>query len=316
MIYRPEQKVPSDWKRYLSNGKNKADLVKFFCEQWQDSELFGEKLGIATHLFITCGTSCFRLWATRHQDLAAEEEQMVMNVQQVPQLTCNHEEADTRLLLHANHAASNGHNTVIIRSPDTDVALLTAALLQDISASILSRTGTKQRTRFIDVNAVAAKLQREVCSALPGLYAVTGCDTTSSFVGKGKTAALKLVQVNDNLREAMTNLGQSFTVTPETLLGCVLFVCALYGRPDKVDANEVRYLLFCSSALPAHLLPPILDALSKHVLHSNYQAAVWRRGLTAWPEVASPVGNGWKLNDHEELTLTIDWMEQEPAPKS
>ena len=144
------------------------------------------------------------------------------------------------MLLHANHAVSNGYSTVIIRSPNTDVALLAAVLLPDISARILFRTGTKQRTCFINVNAGAAKLGREVCSALPGLHAFTGCDTTSSFAGKGKTAALKLVQVNDNLREAMTNLGQSFTVTPETLLGCVLFVCALYGRPDEVDANEVR----------------------------------------------------------------------------
>lgn len=313
VIYRPEQKVPSDWKRYLSNGNNKADLVNFFCEQWQDSELFAEKLGIGAHLFITSGTSCFRLWATRHQGSAGKEEQMMMNVQQVPELTCNHEEADTRLLLHAHHAASNGYNTVIIRSPDTDVALLAAALLPDISAHILFRTGTKQRTRFIDINAVAAKLGREVCSALPGLHAFTGSDTTSAFVGKGKTAALKLVQANDILRAAMTNLGQSFTITPQTLLGCVLFVCALYGRPDKVDVNEVRYLLFCSSALPAHQLPPTLDALSKHVHRSNYQAAVWRRALTARPEIPSPLGNGWKLNNNEELA--IDWMEQEPAPK-
>lgn len=159
---------------------------------------------------------------------------------------------------------------------------------------------------------MAAKVGREVCSALPGLHAFTGCDTTSSFVGKGKTAALKLIQTNTNLREVMTNLGQSFTVTPQTMLGCALFVCTLYGKPGKVDVNEVRYLLFCSSALPAHQLPPTLDALSKHVLRSNYQAAVWRRALIAEPEIPSPVGHGWKLDNDE---LTIDWMEQEPAPK-
>ena len=137
MIYRSEPKLPSDWKRYLSNDNNKADHVKLFCEQWQGSELLAEKLGIDAHLFVTRGTSFFRLWATQHQGSAAEKERMVMNVQQVPQLTCSHEEADTRLLFHARHAASNGYNTVIIRSPDIDVALLAAAVLPDIYAHIL-----------------------------------------------------------------------------------------------------------------------------------------------------------------------------------
>ena len=131
-----------------------------------------------------------------------------------------------------------------------------------------------------------------MCCALLGLHVFTDSDTASSFVGKGKTATLKLIQANDNLRAAMTNLGQSFTVTLQTLLGCVLFVCTLYGRPDKVDFNEVRYLLFCRSTLSAHQLPPTLDTLLKHVLRSNYQDAVWRRALTGQPEIPSPVGNG------------------------
>ena len=45
VIYGPEQKLASNWKRYLSNGNSKADLAKFFCELWQDSELFDEKNG-------------------------------------------------------------------------------------------------------------------------------------------------------------------------------------------------------------------------------------------------------------------------------
>ena len=36
---------------------------------------------------------------------------------------CNHEEADTRMILHSVHARSAGFNKVIIRTVDTDVVV-------------------------------------------------------------------------------------------------------------------------------------------------------------------------------------------------
>ena len=36
---------------------------------------------------------------------------------------CTHKEAHSRMLLHANHTAHSGHQKVIIRTVDTDVAL-------------------------------------------------------------------------------------------------------------------------------------------------------------------------------------------------
>ena len=37
---------------------------------------------------------------------------------------CSHEEADTRMLLHAQHAATSGYSSIVIKSPDIDVAVL------------------------------------------------------------------------------------------------------------------------------------------------------------------------------------------------
>ena len=42
-------------------------------------------------------------------------------------LRSDHEEADTRLLLHAKHA-SEDHERIVIQSPDTDVVLLCVSL--------------------------------------------------------------------------------------------------------------------------------------------------------------------------------------------
>ena len=42
----------------------------------------------------------------------------------VPELRCNHEEADSRLLLYASHTAHCGSSTVVLMSPDSDVAVI------------------------------------------------------------------------------------------------------------------------------------------------------------------------------------------------
>ena len=43
----------------------------------------------------------------------------------VDELCTKQEEADTLMLLHAGHASPNGHDCIVIKSPDTDVDVLT-----------------------------------------------------------------------------------------------------------------------------------------------------------------------------------------------
>ena len=79
--------------------------------------------------------------------------------------------------------------------------------------------------------------------------------------------------------------------------------------------NELRYRLFCAKKgkLDSNQLPPCADCLRKHSLRANYQAAIWKRSLQSCPQVPSPVGSGWCLEDGK---LTIDWMSGEPAPQA
>jgi len=50
----------------------------------------------------------------------------------LPDLTslapCNHEQADTRMLLHAFHTAQHGRHAILIRTVDTDVVVLAVSL--------------------------------------------------------------------------------------------------------------------------------------------------------------------------------------------
>ena len=79
----------------------------------------------------------------------------------MPELTCTHEEADTRLLLHAAHAAQLGYREVVIRSPDTDVAVLAMSYSGEIHARIFFRTGVKNRARFVDLNLLAESMVKQ-----------------------------------------------------------------------------------------------------------------------------------------------------------
>ena len=112
-ILGPDQKVPQQFKKFLSVGKNKESLVEFFFQHLKHVEKLSDLMRNA-ELFVSHGKMCHQLSTNSGEDVLIEE---------CEELYSDHEEADTRLLLHAKQASRN-HNHVIIRSPDTDVFIL------------------------------------------------------------------------------------------------------------------------------------------------------------------------------------------------
>ena len=158
---------------------------------------------------------------------------------------------------------------------------------------VIFKTGTRQRARLVDINAIAQKLGPAVSDALIGLHAYTGCDSVSAFSGKGKSSGLAIIKTDEVLASVMSRLGQSFTVDASLLAACETFTCSLYGFPDSTEINAVRYKLLCANATTPERLPPSQNALKQHVHRANYQAAVWRGALRNDLVQPTPVGNGW-----------------------
>ena len=77
------------------------------------------------------------------------------------------------MILHAKHAAAT-HNNVIIKSPDTDVLILSIAMQQRIESEMFFLTGTGNRRRCIPVSTIANNLGVEVSHCLPGFHAFMG----------------------------------------------------------------------------------------------------------------------------------------------
>ena len=62
---------------------------------------------------------------------------------------CNHEEADMRILLHANHICQSTEN--IIHILDTDVLLIAITASGQIPGSLFIRTGTQNKACIISI---------------------------------------------------------------------------------------------------------------------------------------------------------------------
>ena len=160
-IYDSEQKVPKQWKKFLSTGENKEEIMRFLFEHWKtvDVKNFGHKESYLTH-----ESDC-------HRFSSGED---VLLVSQVFELTSNHEEADTRMLLHAYHVAQTGFENVIIRSPDTDVFVIALYASLSMINHIIFLTGTGNNRRMFSMTSFKEQLGEDICNALPGFHAFTG----------------------------------------------------------------------------------------------------------------------------------------------
>jgi len=98
---------------------------------------------------------------------------------EVEGLQSNQEEADTRIILHAAHAAKEGYSAVVVAADDTDVLVLCLAFFADISC-LLFQKKMEQRTGC--------------------MHAFTGCNTVSAFAGRGKLQALKLITRSEHFQ--------------------------------------------------------------------------------------------------------------------
>ena len=138
----------------------------------------------------------------------------------------------------------------------------------------------------------------------------------SSFAGKGKTKAFKLLKDNPKYVRAFMLLGRSWDVDDELFDVLEEFVCDLYGKKGRLSSvNLLRYQLHCAKGgnVEPELLPPCQSSLKLHVSRSNYQAAIWRRAIVALPDTPSPHGQGWEVTTQGDIS--IKWLGSKPAPE-
>ena len=163
-IYNKDQTIPKQWKKYLSCGDNKESLAVFLCGHWSTYQ--SAQMKNLESFYVTSADKCYLLSPGLSQSDTFQR-------MEVAELRCDHEEADTKLLLHSRHAAEV-HAEIIIKSPDTDVFVLCTAMQKTIGKKLYLMTGNGNKFRVIDVAAVSDALGKELCASLLGFHAFSG----------------------------------------------------------------------------------------------------------------------------------------------
>ncbi|KAL8561151.1 hypothetical protein ACOMHN_054522 [Nucella lapillus] len=278
--------IPKNWQNFLRVDSNKTELFRFLSAallEWFDQE--------DKQLVITDGEA-------------------VLSKPLLPDLTslapCNHEEADSRMLLHASHAAQHGHHAILIRTVDTDVVVLAVSLAQELQPEdkLWLAFGTGQSFRYLAAHEIAAGLGREKARALPIFHALTGCDTVSSFAKRGKKTAWAVWTVLPELTEALLLLFSAPRDIPDDAMRIIeRFVILLYDRTSKcTDIDKARRKIFARKN-NVQLIPPTKADLEEHVKRAVYQGGhVWGQILLPAPELPPPTNWGWSRTGEGQYT--------------
>ena len=159
--------IVRDWGKFLKESSNKDQLFTLLAEKIT-TERSDSKVVVSTN-----GENVISSVFVDTSDISP----------------CNHEEADTRIFLHAKNISAAGHQKISVKTVDTDVVMTVIAicLFDQLNVEELwIEFGNGIHLRWFPIHVYAAKLGKKMCQSLLVWFAFTGCDTVSAFHGRGK----------------------------------------------------------------------------------------------------------------------------------
>lgn len=196
----------------------------------------------------------------------------------------DHEEADTRIILHVYDSLESGLRKIMIRTVDTDVVVILIGEFHNIvdnypSVELWVAFGTGKHFRYYSINTICTNLGRERSRCLPPFHAFTGCDTTSSFFGRTKKTAWATWNAYPEVNEAFVfMLENRFTqvdIKSPFFLLLERFTILLYDKTSVLESvNEARLDLFCKRNKSLEHLPPtkVHTAQLQHHMESLFSS--------------------------------------------
>lgn len=216
-------------------------------------------------------------------------------------------------MLHVAHAAQHGHQKILVRTVDTDVVVLAVMVAGTLSSEheLWLAFGTGKSFRYLSAHQISASLGPEKSHALPMFHALTGCDTVSGFVGRGKKTAWSTWNSFPELTDLLVELAHAPTeVTEQAMKAIERFVVLLYDKTSTcTDVDKARKKMFAKSS-SVQRIPPTHAALEQHVKRAVFQGGhIWGQALIPHPELPSPCSWGWLRSDdglYEPLWTTLE----------
>lgn len=267
-------KIPRNWQEFLRVDDNKTELFHFLAEAASKIIHRGKQI------------------VTYDDHVLCNQQVDVSSID-----PCNHEEADMRLILHCFNASLNGLKRIAIRTVDTDVVVLAVSFFHRLNISELwIHFGVGKAVQLIAVHELSVALGSGKCLALPVFHSLTGCDTTSSFCGKGKKSAWEAWTSYPVVTEAFLNLNDADDCLADATISVLeRFIIIMYDRTSEcVSLDTARMQMFTKKSKSLESLPPTSDSFLQHVKRAVYQAVhCWGHCMEKQPHFPDPSEWGW-----------------------
>ena len=171
--------APKNWQQFLGLANNKISLFAFLNKELMENTPADQPLIVTDGANVLCSPP---------RDTS--------NI-----APCNHEEADSRIMVHVSDAVMQGFHKILIRTVDTDVLVLAVAVVQQLAQvlhiELWIAFGCGKDFKYIPAHEISASLGPARLLALPVFHAFSGCDTVSHLVQMGKKTAWKVREAHD-----------------------------------------------------------------------------------------------------------------------
>lgn len=295
-----KSKTPSNWRSFLRDSANKTELFHFLADA------------------VAKTTTSNVVIATKEETAVTSASYTSVSLEELA--PCTHEEADTRIFLHAWHAVREGYKSLMIDANDTDIVVIAISLMPCLTAIGLEKMwvvfGKGEHTRWIPIHDVVSAIGPEKTKGMLFFHAFTGCDVVSGFNGKGKKTAWQTWNVFNEASATFAKLSQCPSEIEESDLQVLeKYVVLMYDRSSTTaSVDEARLDLFARKQRSYDLIPPTQSALKEHAKRAAYQAGhIWGQCVIRQPEPQCPSKWGWSKEDNK---WKIVWTTLEPISKS
>ena len=296
-------KIPGRWQEFLQDSDNKQELFAFLSAKVALTSFPNGKTVVIT-----------------------SEERVIVQGNDFDMPKTNHEEADTKMVLHLLDALQRGSKTCLIRTVDTDVVVILIGMFEQLTAicqmaNIWVAFGTGKNFTYYHVNDIATTLGTEKSVSLPVFHSFTGCDTVSAFYGKAKASAWTAWKCFPEVTEAFYYIAKHpfIDLDKDSRLFELLerFTVVLYDKTSQLCfVNEARQKLFCQKdKVSMEALPPTRAVLFEHCKRAMYQAGIWTTADKPIQQAPSPGEMGWTFDKERQVWLPY-WSELDEVSKA
>ncbi|KAG0721701.1 hypothetical protein GWK47_045906 [Chionoecetes opilio] len=255
-----QTKVPGNWPDFLRDPTNKVELFQFLSEKIVSTTFPDGK-----QVFATSGASVV-CSGTDHS---------------MP--PCDHEEADTRIVVHLQDALESGCTTCLVRTVDTDVLVILIGKYHFLASKYPSAdiwvafSSGKNFLSYTSMPSVVLWAKRS-----PQRYQ---CSTASQGVirlllslERGKKSVWEAwgayTEVTDAFNFIVEHPHAQITVDCQEFQMLERFTVVIYDKTSPlVSVNEARKELFCQKNRTMENIPPTQQALLQHTKRAGTRLA-------------------------------------------